>query len=91
MRVDKYLKVSRILKRRTIGKELALNDRILVNGKPAKPSKDINVNDTITVIYGNRFLTVKVLSLVNQVKKNEANMLYEVVDEGFRDKEIKDE
>lgn len=87
MRVDKYLKVARILKRRTISKELADNDRVLVNGKPAKPSKDIQVGDLITVLYGQRYLTVKVLTLANQTKKNEASDLYEVVDEGYRSNE----
>lgn len=87
MRVDKYLKVARILKRRTISKELADNDRVLVNGKPAKPSKDIQVGDLITVLYGQRYLTVKVLTLANQTKKNEASDLYEVVDEGYRSSE----
>lgn len=85
MRVDKYLKVARILKRRTISKELADNSRVLVNDKVAKPSKDIDIGDTITVLYGQRFLKVKVLSLANQTKKNEANALYEVLEEGYKE------
>ena len=84
MRVDKYLKVSRILKRRTLSKELVDNDRILVNGKVAKPSKEVNPGDTITVLYGNRFMTVKVNAIANQIKKNEANAMYEVIEEGIR-------
>ena len=87
MRVDKYLKVARILKRRTISKELADNQRVFVNGKPAKPSKDVAVNDEITVLYGQRYLTVRVLALANQTKKNEANDLYEVIAEGYRSNE----
>lgn len=87
MRVDKYLKVARILKRRTISKELADNQRVFVNGKSAKPSKDVAVNDEITVLYGQRYLTVRVLALANQTKKNQANDLYEVIDEGYRSNE----
>ena len=60
MRLDKYLKVARILKRRTISKELAENSRVLVNGKVAKPAKEVNIGDVIEIVYGNRVLKVKV-------------------------------
>ena len=63
MRLDKYLKVSRLIKRRTLAKEVAANERILVNGKPAKPSKEIKPGDEITISFGNKDVTVKVLSL----------------------------
>ena len=63
MRLDKYLKVSRILKRRTVSKQLAANQRVLVNGKPAKPAKEINPGDIIDVIYGERVLQVRVLEV----------------------------
>ena len=49
MRLDKFLKVSRLIKRRTLAKEVALNERILVNGIPAKPSKEIKIGDEITI------------------------------------------
>lgn len=81
MRVDKYLKVARVLKRRAISKELADNDRITVNGKVAKPSTDIQVNDEITVFFGNRSLTIRVLNLAMHTKKEEASDLYEVIEE----------
>ncbi len=81
MRLDKYLKVARILKRRTISKELAVNDRVLVNGKVAKPSKEVNVGDIIEVIYGERVLKVKVLEVKEVVRKSDAAILYEVLDE----------
>ena len=71
MRLDKYLKVSRILKRRTISKQLAANQRVLVNGKIAKPAKEVGVGDVIDVIYGERGLKVRVLDV----------SLYEVLDE----------
>ena len=81
MRLDKYLKVARILKRRTVSKELAANSRVLINGKVAKPSKEVNVEDIIEVIYGERVLKIKVLEIKEVVKKNDASILYEVLDE----------
>jgi ribosomal 50S subunit-recycling heat shock protein len=81
MRLDKFLKVSRILKRRTISKQLAANQRVLVNGRIAKPAKEINVGDIIEVIYGERVLKVRVLDISGNVRKGEAAGLYEVLDE----------
>ncbi|MEG0734000.1 RNA-binding S4 domain-containing protein [Anaerorhabdus sp.] len=81
MRIDKYLKVSRILKRRTISKELALHQRIEVNGKLVKPSYDVKVGDIVTITFGQRQMTVKVLETANFTKKADAPMMYEVVDE----------
>ncbi len=81
MRLDKYLKVTRILKRREVGKELAKNQRVLINGKIAKPSSDVKINDEIEVIFGNRHLLVRVLKIQDYTKKAEADMMYEVVNE----------
>ncbi len=81
MRVDKFLKVSRILKRRTVSKELADHDRIVVNGKIAKPSTKIKVNDLIEVTFGQRVIKVRVLQIVDHTKKEDAAMMYEVVEE----------
>ena len=83
MRLDKYLKVVRILKRRTISKELAENSRVLVNGKVAKPAKEVNIGDVIEIVYGNRVLKVKVKDIKDVVKKNDAIVLYEVLDEYY--------
>ena len=83
MRLDKYLKVARILKRRTISKELAENSRVLVNGKVAKPAKEVNIGDVIEIVYGNRVLKVKLNDIKEVVKKNDANVLYEVLDEYY--------
>lgn len=87
MRLDKYLKVSRILKRRSVSKELALQQRVLVNGKKAKPSTDVQVDDMITVLFGNRELTVKVLDTPKQVSKNDATLMFEVVEEKYIERE----
>lgn len=81
MRLDKYLKVARILKRRTVSKELAANSRVTVNGKIAKPSKEINVGDIIEITYGERVLKIKVAEVKENVRKNDAAVLYEVLDE----------
>ena len=89
MRLDKYLKVARILKRRTISKELAENSRVLVNGKVAKPAKEVNIGDVIEIVYGNRVLKVKVKDIKEVVKKNDATVLYEVLDEYYIQRYLK--
>ncbi len=81
MRLDKYLKVSRLIKRRTLAKEVATSERVFVNGKPAKPSKEIKIGDEITIEFGNKDVTVKVLSLEATTKKADAISLYEFVKE----------
>ena len=68
MRLDKYLKVSRLIKRRTLAKEASESERILVNDKIAKPSKELKIGDTITIEFGKKQITVKVLSLTPSVK-----------------------
>ena len=83
MRLDKFLKVARILKRRTVSKELAANQRVIVNGKVAKPSTDIKAGDIIEVVFGQRCLVVRVLNVKDIVRKDEASDLYEVVQERF--------
>jgi len=87
MRLDKYLKVARILKRRSVSKELADKQRVIVNGRKAKPSTDVNAGDMITILFGNRELSVKVLDTPKQVSKNDATLMFEVVDEKYIDKE----
>jgi len=81
MRLDKYLKVSRLIKRRTVAKEVAEAERILVNGKLAKPSKDINVSDIITIEFGTKIVNIKVLSVDEKTKKDLASTMYELIDE----------
>ena len=87
MRLDKFLKVARILKRRTVSKELAANQRVIVNGRVAKPSTDIKAGDIIEVVFGQRSLTVRVLEVKDNVRKNEASDLYEVVEEKYLEDE----
>lgn len=81
MRLDKYLKVARLIKRRTLAKEVAQNERILVNGKVVKPSKELKIGDEITIEYGNKDVIVRVKSLSPTIKKEDAINLYEFVSE----------
>ena len=91
MRLDKYLKTARILKRRTVSKELADNERVYVNGKIAKPSTDVKPGDMIKVIFGYRELSVRVLATPKQVNKNDAALMFEVIEEKLIKKEdVKD-
>ena len=81
MRLDKYLKTARILKRREATKELALQGRIEVNGRTAKPSTEINIGDTIRIQFGYRILEVRVLDIQKQVSKQNAQLLFEIIKE----------
>lgn len=80
MRLDKFLKVSRIIKRRTVAKEVSDASRINVNGKVAKPSTELKVGDTIEINYYKKKMVVKVLSLALNVKKDEADGMYEILE-----------
>ncbi len=81
MRIDKYLKVSRLIKRRTLAKDVTENERILVNDKAVKPSYNVKVGDLISILYGTKTITVRVLSLEPTIKKEDASSLYEFVSE----------
>lgn len=83
MRLDKYLKISRLIKRRTVAKEIADQGRISINGKVAKSSSDVSTNDELEVRFGNKTLTVKVLKIVETTKKEESADMYEVISEKF--------
>jgi ribosomal 50S subunit-recycling heat shock protein len=81
MRLDKYLKVSRIFKRRTVAKDISEHERVLVNGRIAKPSTAVKAGDLIAITYGNKKLTVRVLAVPETSKKADADKMYEVVAE----------
>lgn len=81
MRLDKYLKVSRLIKRRTVAKEFAENERITVNGRVAKPSTKVNVGDILAIQMGGRRITVEILDLKDNIKAGEAKSLYRIVNE----------
>lgn len=81
MRLDKYLKTARILKRREAAKELALQGRVHVNGKVAKPSQEVKEGDLLRLEFGARILEIRILEIKKQVSKQNASLLFEVVKE----------
>ena len=81
MRLDKFLKVSRIIKRRTVANEACDNARIFVNGKSAKASYDVKLGDEISVSFGSKNITVRVLEIKETTKKTESQGMYEVISE----------
>ncbi len=76
MRLDKYLKLSRLIKRRTVANDAADGGRVLVNGAPAKPSKDVKPGDVIEIHFGPRTVRVEVVSLAENPTKAEAPAMY---------------
>ena len=86
MRLDKYLKVSRIIKRRTVAKEACESGRVSINGKVAKPSNDIKEGYIIEIIFANRKLKAKIINISEHVKKDDAKDMY-IILEGEEDKE----
>lgn len=81
MRLDKYLKVSRIIKRRPIAKEVADKGRIKVNGILAKSSTNLKINDEIEICFGNKILLVRVLEMKDSTKKEDATKMYKIIKE----------
>ncbi|MGI6616489.1 MAG: RNA-binding S4 domain-containing protein [Saccharofermentanales bacterium] len=79
MRLDKFLKVSRIVKRRTVANEMASAGRIDVNGKQAKPGTDVKVGDVLDIGFGQNRTRVRILEIREHVRKEEASSLFEVL------------
>ena len=80
MRIDKYLKNSRLIKRRTIAKEACEQGRVFINDKPAKSGSDVKVGDQIRIEFGNNLVNVKVLELIESCKKEDADRMYEILE-----------
>lgn len=81
MRLDKFLKVSRILKRRSVANDACSAQRVEINGKPAKPAKEVNVGDKISLSLGERKITFIVKDIFPYSKKEDAEKMFEVIDE----------
>ncbi len=79
MRIDKFLKVSRLIKRRTVANDACDNAHVSVNGKPVKASYDVKVGDIIEIAFGERVLKARVLKMLDHVGKNDAGELYEIL------------
>lgn len=78
MRIDKYLKAARVLKRRTVAKELGDQGRLKINDKVVKASTEVKIDDIIEIAFGNRLLTIKVLDIKQMTKKSE-DPIYEII------------
>ncbi|MDO4664013.1 MAG: S4 domain-containing protein [Erysipelotrichaceae bacterium] len=89
MRLDKYLKTARVLKRREAAKQLALEKRITLNGRVAKPSSEVDIDDVIVLEFGNRILEIVVKDTPKQANKEKAALMFEVIRQ--TKKEIPDE
>ena len=82
MRLDKYLKVSRLIKRRTVANEACDAGRVLVNDKPARASYDVKVGDVLRVQFGARTVKARVVSVKETAQKQDAALLYELLSDG---------
>ena len=80
MRLDKFLKVSRLIKRRTVANDACDGERISVNGRQAKASYQVKVGDVIEVAFGNRQLRVRVLAVPEHAAKQDAQLMYEEIE-----------
>ncbi len=87
MRLDKYLKVSRLIKRRTVANEACDAGRVLVNDKPARASYDVKEGDVLTIQFGARTVKARVLSVKETAQKQDAALLYELLDDGGKSAE----
>ena len=81
MRLDKYLKVSRIIKRRTVANEACDGGRVSVNGRQVKASYDVKVGDLLEIAFGTRTVKAEVLNVAETVKKDDAALLYRIIEE----------
>ena len=80
MRVDKYLKVSRIIKRRTVANEACDAGRVIVNGKPARASYDVKVGDVLEIVLGTKPIKAEVVSINEYAKKEDAPLMYKILE-----------
>ena len=81
MRLDKFLKVSRIIKRRTVANDVCSLGRVEVNGRPAKPSVRLKIGDIVTIAFGNGSVRFKVLKLEETVRKENASEMYVILED----------
>ena len=86
MRLDKYLKVSRIIKRRTVAKEACEGGRVSINDKVAKPSTDVKEGDIIVINFANRTLKAEIVNITEHVRKDDAKDMYRII-EGVENQE----
>lgn len=85
MRLDKFLKVSRIIKRRTVANDISSEGHIEVNGKKAKPSTALKVGDKITIFFAKKEVVYEVMELKDSTKKEDATKMFKILEEKLRD------
>lgn len=83
MRLDKFLKVSRLIKRRTVAKEVTEQGRVLINGRPAKAASTVQVGDELSIRFGQKTVYIRVEALQESPRKDEADSLYTLLREQF--------
>lgn len=88
MRLDKFLKVSRIIKRRTLAKEVSSEGRILINDRVAKPGTEVSVGDIMQIQFGQKIVTYEIMELQEHSKKEDTDRMYKVLNE---EKIVKDD
>ncbi len=89
MRLDKFLKLTRIIKRRTSCKEFIQGERVQINDKIAKPSSTVKEGDIIKLAFGNKEITIKVIQILNSTKKQDSENMYELIEEkSIQEKEV---
>ncbi|GGG24771.1 RNA-binding S4 domain-containing protein [Paenibacillus abyssi] len=81
MRLDKFLKVSRLIKRRTVAKDVSEQGRVWINGREAKPSSTVKVGDELTIQFGQKTITVRIERTAESTRKDEASELYTLLKE----------
>ncbi len=80
MRLDKFLKVSRLIKRRTVAKDACMGERVYLNGRNAKPGTEVEIGDIIEIAYGDRKLKVEIININEKVVKGEAREMYKILE-----------
>ena len=80
MRLDKFLKVSRLIKRRTVAKEACEGDKVFLNGKNAKPGTEVEIGDIIEIVYGDRRIKVEIININEKAVKGEAKEMYRILE-----------
>ena len=79
MRIDKFLKVSRLIKRRTVANEACSGERVTINGRVVKPSAEVREGDVVSIRFGNRTVAFRVLNVAETARKEQADSMYEII------------
>lgn len=81
MRLDKFLKNSRIIKRRTVAKDACEGDKVYINGKLAKPSSEVKIGDKLQIVFGEKVVDVEVVDITDKATKEASKQMYKIIDD----------